>query len=158
MHVEEDMVLVPGVGKKRYYISNRNRGAVIILAKNTKNKFLLQKEYRYPVNKVIYEFPGGMVDIGETPLRGAKREFREETGYRARRWKKIGEFYGSPSRTNLMFSVYVASDLIFVGEKPDPSEFLEHEWVREVQLRQMIKRGKIKTQTVLTAFILYLLS
>lgn len=155
MVIDEHQVILPSGEKKPYYVSNQDRLAVCVIARDNKKRFLIQKEYRYPTDKVLYEFPGGLVNKRETPLQGAKREFQEETGYRARSWKKLGSFYASPSRTNLRFYVYVAEHLTFTGDSPDEAEFLEHEWLPESKLRNMVKNGTLEIQTELAALFLY---
>lgn len=153
--IDEDRVILPNGTVKKYYLSNQNRSAVSVLAFDNRGRFLLQKEYRYPVGKVMYSFPGGLVENGEKTLSAAKREFREETGYKAKNWRHLGSFYASPSRTNLRFFVYIAQDLTFVGDTPDEGEFLEHEWVSERKLRNMVKNGTINVQTELASLLLY---
>lgn len=153
--IDEDRVLLPNGAVKKYYLSNQDRSAVSIIPIDARGRFLLQKEYRYPVRKVMYGFPGGLVEKKEQPLPAAKRELREETGYRAKTWRKLGAFYASPSRTNLRFFVYTATNLSFIGESPDEGEFLEHEWVSQRKLRNMLKNGTINVQTELASLLLY---
>lgn len=154
--LEEDVVLLPNGKKKKYYLSNRDRLAVSIVAEDARGRILIQKEYRYPVDRVVYEFPGGMVDRGESPLHGAKREFEEETGFTARAWKKLGTYFGSPSRTNLVFHVYFATGLVQRGSNPDDAEFLEHEWISKNQLHSLAKSGTMTSQTMIASAFLYL--
>jgi len=155
MAIDEERVVLPTGAIKKYYLSNQDRLAVHIIATDEKGMFLLQKEYRYPVDDVIYELPGGSVEKKETPLAAAKREFREETGYRARNWRSLGNFYATPSRTNLRFFVYLATGLRYVGDAPEETEFFEHEWVSEAKLRKMVKNGTLKVQTDLASLFLY---
>ena len=155
LHVEEDRVLLPTGETTKYYISDRKTKAVSIIAINANSKILLQKEYRYPVGKVIYEFPGGRVDKRETFLQAAKRELREETGISATEWKKLGQFYASVSHGGVVFSGYIAKGLQQGVSDPDPAEFVEHEWVSMAKLRQLLKNGTIVGQTTLA--MLYLL-
>ena len=155
MVIDEHRVILPNGKRSSYYVSNQDRDAVCIITCDKKNRFLIQKEYRYPTGKVLYEFPGGLLNKREAPLRGAKREFQEETGYCARTWEKLGSFYASPSRTNLRFFIYLAKDLAFIGDSPDEAEFLEHEWVSEQKLRNMVKNGTLSIQTELAALFLY---
>jgi ADP-ribose pyrophosphatase len=155
MLVEEDSVLLPNGKKGKYFLSNRNRSAVTILAFNSAGKILVQREFRYPVGAVIHCFPGGLVELGEKLLPASKREFQEETGYQARSWESLGSFYASPSRTNLKFFVYIAKEVTFVGDSPDEAEFLEHEWVSLRKLRTMVKNGTISVQTDLACLLLF---
>lgn len=153
--LDEDVIGLPSGRKSKYYITNRSRVAVVIVATDKKGRFLLQKEFRYPLGKVIYEFPGGLVKKNETPLKAAKREFFEETGFRCGKMNKLGDFFAAPSSTNVIYYSYHASDLIFEGMKPDVNEYLEHEWVSKKELRRMIKNGTLKVQSALATLLLY---
>ena len=37
-----------------------------------KNKFLVVSQKRIPINKITYEFPGGIIDKGSNPINSAK--------------------------------------------------------------------------------------
>src|SRR5947209_18629614 len=67
----------------------QHAGSAVILAVDEKKRILLVKQFRLPARASLWELPAGRVDQGETPLRAAKRELGEETGYRARTWKKL---------------------------------------------------------------------
>jgi ADP-ribose pyrophosphatase len=54
---------------------------IAVLARPEGPELLLEKQYRPPANKVVIEFPAGLVDAGETPEQAAVRELREETGF-----------------------------------------------------------------------------
>ena len=57
---------------------------------------LLERQYRYAAQEYLWELPAGRIDPGENALAGAKRELIEETGYRARKWKKRASFFRQP--------------------------------------------------------------
>src|ERR1700743_2791476 len=61
-------------------------GAVMILPVFDDGRVLLERQYRYPVEKVFLEYPAGKIDPNEDELACAKRELLEETGYSAREW------------------------------------------------------------------------
>ncbi|RLF24139.1 MAG: ADP-ribose pyrophosphatase, partial [Thermoplasmata archaeon] len=69
---------------------------VAIIPVPKRGRVMLIKQYRHPFKKKIWEIPAGKLDLKESPLRGAKRELREETGFVARKWKKLFSFYISP--------------------------------------------------------------
>src|SRR6056297_172794 len=68
-------------------------GGVSVLAENEEGKILLIKQYRYPVDEVIYEIPAGKLEPDEDIAECAGRELREETGYTAEKFNKLFEFY-----------------------------------------------------------------
>jgi len=91
-NVLKDVVLLPNKKKYNYYLSGSNKKSVIMFPVDSKGRILLTKEYRYPVDKVIYQSIGGTVEKNETPLHAAKRELVEETGFRAKKIKLLGNF------------------------------------------------------------------
>lgn len=148
-HFEEDIVLLPTGKRSKYFISNRHVRAVSIIVLDERKQILLQKEFRYPVGRVVYEFPGGLVKRGESFLKAAKRELQEETGIMAKKWRKLGTFYASVSRSGVVFGGFCAQQIQKGDPNPDPTEFIEHEWVSQSKLRSLLKNGTIVGQTTL---------
>src|SRR5271154_4836495 len=66
-------------------------GSAVIMPVDGRGRILLVKQYRLPARQYLWELPAGRVDEGETPLKAARRELIEETGFRAKTWKKIAE-------------------------------------------------------------------
>jgi len=66
----------------------REQGAVIMVARLLPScRYILVEQYRPPVDRIVLEFPAGLVDPGEPPHETAVRELREETGFRGSvRW------------------------------------------------------------------------
>src|SRR4051812_23479358 len=67
----------------------RHRGSAVMLAADEKQRVLMVRQFRLPVNSKLWELPAGTLDEGEKPLTTAKRELQEETGYKAAKWKKL---------------------------------------------------------------------
>ena len=63
---------------------------------DAKNRVMLVRQYRLPADQYLWELPAGKIDEGENALQAAKRELIEETGLRAKKWKKLVLFYPSP--------------------------------------------------------------
>jgi 8-oxo-dGTP pyrophosphatase MutT (NUDIX family) len=59
---------------------SKDTKAVVVNAYQ-KDKVILVKQFRYPINMYSIEFPAGLIDHGETPEKTALRELQEETGY-----------------------------------------------------------------------------
>ena len=79
LHVVRDTITLPnGRAGTREYI--KHPGAACIVAEFEDGKLLLERQYRYPMGKVMIEFPAGKLDRGENPLVAAQRELKEETG------------------------------------------------------------------------------
>lgn len=86
-------------------------GAVIVPIKDN-GKIILVKQFRYPLQKTLIELPAGKLDKGEDPLICAGRELEEETGYKAKEIKKLGEIYTSPGYSTEILHIYSAKELI----------------------------------------------
>ncbi|MDO5719032.1 MAG: NUDIX hydrolase [Tissierellia bacterium] len=86
---------------------------------------LLVKQFRKAVDKVILEFPAGLIDSGEDPSEAALRELQEEVGYSANKLNYIYDAYSSPGFTNEKVSIFLAEDLYESKLENDEDEFLE---------------------------------
>ncbi len=75
-------------------------------------KIILVKQFRYPLQKTLIELPAGKLDKGEDPLVCATRELEEETGYKAKEIKKLGEIYTAPGYCTEVLHIYSANGLI----------------------------------------------
>ncbi|MDR3610745.1 MAG: NUDIX hydrolase [Ignavibacteriaceae bacterium] len=84
-------------------------GAVVLALHN--GKIILVTQYRYPLNKVIYELPAGKLDNNEDPLDCARRELEEETGYKADNFIRLGEIVSTPGFCDEKLTLYLARDL-----------------------------------------------
>jgi ADP-ribose pyrophosphatase len=92
-------------------------GAVAVLALDDADQILMIKQYRHPVGRLLWEIPAGLRDeAGEDPLRTAQRELLEETGYRARDWHVLVDYFSSPGFTDERLRVFLARGLEEVPE------------------------------------------
>src|ERR1700731_541206 len=66
-----------------------HRGSAVTMPVDEKGHILLVRQYRLAVGQFLWELPAGTVDPGEKPLHTARRELMEETGYRAKKWRKL---------------------------------------------------------------------
>src|ERR1700720_3307566 len=73
-----------------------HRGSAVMMAVDDRKRVLLVRQYRLPAQRFLWELPAGSIDPGEKPLQTAKRELKEETGYRAKSWKRLISFFPSP--------------------------------------------------------------
>jgi ADP-ribose pyrophosphatase len=130
-------------GKFLEAIALEFRSWASVLALTKKQEVVLIKQYRHGAQDIIWEFPGGVVDDGENPLEGARRELAEETGYTTSNLIEVGKFYPNPAlQTNLMYAY-----LTFDAEKTDiqrldDAEDIEVHLVPLEELLAMTKRGE----------------
>jgi len=93
-------------------------GAVGVIALDDQERVLLLRQYRHPVAAYCWEPPAGLLDVeGEDPAETAKRELLEETGYRARTWHVLVDYFNSPGGTTESFRCYLAQDLEEVSDE-----------------------------------------
>ncbi|MEF9991114.1 MAG: NUDIX hydrolase [Romboutsia sp.] len=109
--VKVDTVEVLNQGYQKREIVEHG-GAVGIVAITDDNKVLLVKQFRKPIEKIIWEIPAGKLELGENPKDCAVRELKEETGYSARNVKLIHKFYTSAGFSNQKVYIYLATELI----------------------------------------------
>jgi len=87
-------------------------GAVAVLALDDAQRVLMIRQYRHPVGRLLWEIPAGLRDVaGEDPWVTAQRELIEETGYRARDWRVLADYYTSPGFSTERLRIFLARDL-----------------------------------------------
>ena len=98
-------------------------------------QFVLVRQWRHGSQEISVEFPGGILESGEDPEIGARRELEEETAYRAGRLVKLGAVRPNPAIMTNMVHFYLAEDLIpLAGQNLDEDEFLDVEIIGEKEL------------------------
>lgn len=85
-------------------------GAVVVPITND-GKFILVKQFRYPLQKELIEFPAGKLDDNEDPLECAKRELEEETGFKSEEISYLGKIYTAPGYCTELLHIYLAKNL-----------------------------------------------
>jgi ADP-ribose pyrophosphatase len=114
-----------------------------ILAITKNHEVVLIKQYRHGIQEVLWEIPGGVVEDGEDPSEGVKRELLEETGYTASAFVQIGKFYPNPAFQNNTVYCFIALDAEKVtGQHLDDGEDIEVHLVPLDELIDMTKRGE----------------
>jgi ADP-ribose pyrophosphatase len=93
--------------------------------------------------------------VGVDSLENARKELREEAGYRARYWQRLGKFAPYNGVSNEMCRVYVATELEHVEAAPEPTEELEVIDLDVDEIRQAIDSGEIWDGMTAVSFHLY---
>jgi ADP-ribose pyrophosphatase len=130
-------------------------GAALMVPVLGDGRLVLERQFRYPLNRVILEFPAGKIDAGETPLDTAKRELVEEVGYTAATWRDIGTIHPQVGYSNEAIAVFEATDLTHVGARLDDGEFLDVVMMTEAQLLAAVDAGEVTDGKTLAALLLW---
>ncbi len=133
----------------------RHNGSAVMMAVDDKKRVLLVRQYRLPADQYMWELPAGKVDEGEKPLQAAKRELVEETGYTAKKWKKLLSFYPSPGFVQEKMNIYLATDLSAGEATPMEDERIEIRWFKRAELDDLIKKGKIEDGKTLAGYLFW---
>jgi ADP-ribose pyrophosphatase len=144
--VTADQVREPsGVTVRRDVV--RHSGSVVVLAVDDTHReprLLLLRQYRHAAQQYLWELCAGRIDAGESELVAAKRELLEETGYSARRWKRILKFYASPGFVAETMAIYLAQDLRPGTAQPEEDEVIDLKFLPLGRVRQWVMSGAIK--------------
>jgi 8-oxo-dGTP pyrophosphatase MutT (NUDIX family) len=157
--VQHDKLVEPG-GRTNERDVIRHNGSVVILAiDSSKSKrdpwIVLERQYRHAANQFLWELPAGKLDAGETPLAGAQRELAEETGYRAKKWRPLVEYYASPGFLGESMKVFLAEGLEPGETHLEEDEEIELRLVKMSELLKMIEKGAILDGKTMTSVLLY---
>ena len=157
--VLHDKIVEPGGFETERDVIRHNGSVVILALDNAKNKknpwVVMERQYRHAANQFLWELPAGKIEAGEDPLEGAKRELAEETGYRAKKWKPLVEYYASPGFLGEAFKVFVADGLEAGETAPDEDEKIELRLVKLSEVIEMIEKGAILDGKTLSSVLLY---
>ena len=130
-------------------------GAAVIVPWLEGNRFVMVKQYRAAVGRPIWEFPAGTLEHGENPLACAKREIIEETGFQARKWRKLVSFFPAPGISTEFMHIFLASELSPKKMTLDKDEFLQKHILSFPRLQSMISNGTIVDAKTIIGFFYF---
>lgn len=152
LRVHRDRVRLPdGNESTREWIAHP--GAVVMVALLDNGNLLFERQFRYPLRRIFLELPAGKIDTAEHPLDTARRELREETGYKAINWRHWGTMHPCIGYSDERIEIFLAYGLSYVGHQRDDGEHLE---VIELSLADAllaVRDGEITDAKTITALL-----
>lgn len=152
LHVQRHVVRLPDGGTAvREFI--RHPGAVLIAPLFDDGRVLLERQFRYPLAREFIELPAGKRHPGEDALLTAKRELKEETGYSARQWTRLGVIHNAIGYSDEGIELFVARDLALGERQLDEGEFLDVFSLPMAEALSMIADGRITDAKTVSALL-----
>jgi ADP-ribose pyrophosphatase len=139
--IRRDMILHPG--------------AVVILPVIDRDHICLLRNERFVIGETLWEVPAGTLEPGEPVEEAAARELVEETGYTAKRWRKLGHYWPSPGVMHEKMHLFVAEELTAGTARPEADENLEPKTVTWADALRMATDGTIHDLKTVTAILLW---
>ena len=142
LDVRRDQIRLPdgGTAQREYIV---HPGAVMIVPVLDDGRLVIERQWRYPLSRVMTEFPAGKLEDGEPPLECAIRELIEETGYRAAEWARAGILHNAIAYSNEGIEVWFARGLTPGPRSLDAGEFLEVDSASQAELEELAMRGEL---------------
>lgn len=152
LDVRRDAVAMPdGTHATREYVVHP--GAVTVVPLLDDGRLVMERQFRYPVGRVILEFPAGKLDHGEPPLQCALRELVEETGYRAREWAVAGTLHNAVGYSTEVIHILFARGLTAGARALDDGELIDLALMSEAELDAAAVRGELTDAKTLIALM-----
>ncbi len=119
-------------------------GAVVILPMIDPQRIVMTRNYRYTIEKDLWELPAGTIEPNESPIETAHRELQEETGYRAGTMTPLTEFYTSPGVMTEKMVAFVATGLKHGAQHLDAGERIVVELFDLERVRRWLVNGELR--------------
>jgi ADP-ribose pyrophosphatase len=153
--VTRDRVIEPGgVEATRDVVTHS--GSVVVMPIFPNGDVLLIRQYRHSVKTFLWELVAGRIEHGESALSAAKRELREETGFRARRYRKLLHLFPTPGFLSEYLDLFAAEGLAAGAATPEADEQITARRFKAAEIERMIRAGKMQDSKSVAGLLYYL--
>lgn len=152
--VRREAVIEPG-GVKATREIVAHPGSVVVLPVFPDGRILMIRQYRHSVRQFLWELVAGSKDPGESFEVGARRELLEETGYRARRMRKLLDVFPTPGFVSENMVIFLAEGLQLGKSQPESDEKIEVRIFGLREIEEWIRAGKIRDAKSVAGILYY---
>ena len=152
--VRRESVVEPGgVEATREIVTHP--GSVVVLPVFPDGHILMIRQYRHAVGQYLWELVAGSKDRGESFEKGAHRELLEETGYRARRMRKLLDLFPTPGFVSENMVIFLAEGLKLGKAQPEADEKIEMRIFSLGEIEDWIRAGRIRDAKSVAGILYY---
>jgi ADP-ribose pyrophosphatase len=153
--VRRDEVIEPnGVRARREVITHP--GSVVVLPVLDDGRILMIRQYRYATRQYLWELVAGRIDAGETVKAAGARELKEETGYRAKRFRVFLDVFPTPGFLEERMYLLLAEGLTEGEAQPEADEKIFSHAYKLSELKEMMKAKKLHDAKSIAGILYYL--
>lgn len=150
----QDVELETGARAVREIV--RHVPAVAVVSRRPDGRFVFIRQFRKPAEQIMLEVPAGVLEPGEAPEAGARRELREETGYEPLALRHLGVIYPSPGYVDERIDVFFAELPADPGSRDlDGDERVDVACLTRDEFGRMIRSGEVMDSKTLAAWTLF---
>ncbi|QTE30719.1 NUDIX domain-containing protein [Pengzhenrongella sicca] len=137
----------------------RHPGAVVVIVLDDDERVLLQRQYRHPVRRDLWEPPAGLLDIADEDARdAAARELAEEADLVAERWDVLLDYYTSPGGSDEAIRVFLARGIRGVPaadrfEREDEECDMLARWVPLTEAVALVLAGAVHNPSTIVGLL-----
>jgi len=150
----QDRVLEPG-GVRALRDLVLHAGSVVLLPIFSDGRVLLVRQYRHAAGRYLWELVAGHLEPGEAPLTAARRELAEETGYTARRFRKLLDIFPTPGILNEHMVIFACTGLTPGRASPEDDERIQAKAFTLAETERMMRRGLLRDAKSIAGLLFY---
>jgi ADP-ribose pyrophosphatase len=149
LDVYQDWARAPD-GHEQSFEYTLHPGAAVVVPLLDDGRVVLERQWRYALNRSFLEFPAGKLNKGEDPFEAVQRELREETGYQASQWAKLGVMHPVIGYSTEAIYLYMAKGLVAGQHAREQGECMELVTLSIEEFFALIQKGEITDSKTLS--------